>query len=71
MGEIPIRICKRKQRLPLKHAKGKEVLGGKFEDFEFSPLDTQHLFATRQQGSLHQQHLIYQMMLSLTTASVN
>lgn len=43
MGKVPIQIRKRKQRLPLKHAKRKEVLEGKFEDFEMNPLDTQHL----------------------------
>ena len=43
MGKVPIQIRRRKQRLPLKHAKRDDVLENKFEDFQMNPLDTQHL----------------------------
>ena len=43
MGKVPIQIRRRKQRLPLKHAKQDDVLANKFEDFQMNPLDTQHL----------------------------
>jgi putative transposase len=43
MGKVPIQIRRRKQRLPLKHAKRYDVLANKFEDFQMNPLDTQHL----------------------------
>ena len=43
MGNVPIQIRRRKQRLPLKHAKIEDVREGKFEDFEQRPIDSQHL----------------------------
>ena len=43
MGEVPIQIRRRKQRLPLRHAKRDDVLANKFEDFQMNPLETQHL----------------------------
>lgn len=43
MEKVPTQIRRRKQRLPRKYAKRDEVLANKFEDFQMSPLDTQHL----------------------------
>ncbi len=43
MGKVPVHIHSRKPRLPLKHAKRKDVLEGKFEDFKQRPIDSQHL----------------------------
>jgi putative transposase len=43
MGKVPIQFGKRKPRKILKHAKRKDVLENKFEDFEMAPIDTQHL----------------------------
>jgi putative transposase len=43
MGKVPIQFRKRKVRLPLKHAKREDILAGQFEDFNQSPINTQHL----------------------------
>lgn len=43
MGKVPTQIGRGKQRLPRKYAKRDDVLANKFEDFQMSPLDTQHL----------------------------
>ena len=40
MGKVPVQFRKRK---PLKHAKRKDILENKFEDFEMAPIDSQHL----------------------------
>ena len=40
MGKVPVPFRKRK---PLKHAKRKDILENKFEDFEMAPIDSQHL----------------------------
>lgn len=43
MGNLPVQFQSRKQRKPLKHAKRKDVLENKFEDFCGEAIDTQHM----------------------------
>jgi len=43
MEKVPGHIHSRKPRLPLKRAKIKDVVEGKFEDFDQQPIDSQHL----------------------------
>ena len=43
MGNVPVQFKSRKQRMPLKHAKRKDVLENKFEDYEDKTIDTQHM----------------------------